>query len=317
MMSRPYYVAALISFVVGLVAIDCSNGAGTISEVRLLDSEVDSDTYCLGNVEKGDWLRDLTSPEASRQDGYFHADNKNLYEAHEATGHQESSYEVTSPATLTEDARLGVDLGEAQVIDIQYSEKIAQTIEEARDYVQNVVMVDEKYANVRGMCRNAHSQCAFWAILGECEKNPGYMQVQCGPVCKSCDKIDVAVRCPVDPQAQDALRPGALNRMFERIVTEPWYQQFEPVVLSRPYYAEGDTAANATYRIGLWLIMFDNALSDEEADRMIELGGTEGYQRSTGVGELKSDGNYVATTSSSRTSTNAVSVSRCEIVCES
>lgn len=43
---------------------------------------------------------------------------------------------------------------------------------------------------------------------------------------------------------------------------------------------------------GPWLITFENFISNDEADRLIELGGVEGYKRSTDVGALKPDGSY-------------------------
>ena len=115
----------------------------------------------------------------------------------------------------------------------------------------------------------------------------------------------------MDPDAKNALEPGDLDKMFERIVTDPYYQQYEPVVLSRPSYAPGDTADTATYRIGLWMVMFDNILTDAEADRMIELGGIRGYERSADVGAEKEDGTYTKMVNSGRTSTNAWCTDEC------
>jgi len=121
----------------------------------------------------------------------------------------------------------------------------------------------------------------------------------------------VETRCPLDPEAKDALEPGDLNKMFERIVTDPYYKQFEPVVLSRPDYAPGDTPETADYKIGLWMVMFENALSDEEADRLIELGGVRGYERSSDVGVEKEDGTFTQNVNKGRTSTNAWCTDEC------
>ena len=219
----------------------------------------------------------------------------------------ESSYEVEAPASLTRDEQIGADIGKPQLVDMQYSEAILHRIKSAREYIDEVVNVEDKYKPVRDLCANKHESCAFWAILGECEKNPGYMQVNCAPVCNSCEQLNIETRCPMDPNAVDALQPGDLNAMFERIVTDPAYQEFEPVVLSRPSYAPGDTPENATYKIGIWMIEFENALSEEEAERMIALGGELGYERSKDVGVKQADGSYTAETNSGRTSTNAVS----------
>jgi hypothetical protein len=261
----------------------------------------------------------------------------------------ESSYEVEAPASLTQDEQIGADIGEPQVIDGSYKEAILHRIQAARSYLTEEVMADEKYEKVRDMCVNKHASCAFWAVIGECEKNPGYvnmckgrafrealdieqdvqykhqqeskshniiflslylsrfMEVNCAPVCSSCEKLHLDTRCPMDPDAVDALQPGDLNKMFERITTHPEYQQYEPVVISRPSYAPGDGPENATYSIGIWMLMFENALSDEEAERMIELGGLKGYERSKDVGEQQADGTFSAEVSHGRTSTNAVS----------
>jgi len=138
------------------------------------------------------------------------------------------------------------------------------------------------------------------------------MKVNCAPVCQSCEKIHIDARCPMDPDAVDALSPGDLNNLFERIVTDPYYQQYEPKVLSRPDLAPGDTEETADYLVGgPWMVMFDNAMTDEETDRMIELGGIEGYERSSDVGEQKPDGTYSNHVNSGRTSTNAWCIGTC------
>lgn len=118
------------------------------------------------------------------------------------------------------------------------------------------------------------------------------MKTKCAPVCQSCDYLSIETRCPLDPNAVDALYPGDITKMFERILTEPSIQQYKPKIVSRPDYLEGDTAGTADYKIGPWMVLFENAITDEEADRLIELGGVEGYQRSADVGRRLADGTY-------------------------
>jgi prolyl 4-hydroxylase len=128
-------------------------------------------------------------------------------------------------------------------------------------------------------------------------------------VCASCEQIHVGTRCPVDPgdTSGDAWqKPGDLNRMFERIASDPDLQAYRPVVLSRPSYAPGDDAGTAPYKIGLWMVQLDGAVTDEEADRLVELGRKEGYERSSDVGEEKPDGTFEAYVNDKRTSTNSV-----------
>lgn len=224
-------------------------------------------------------------------------------------GISESSYEAGAPASRVSD-ELGSDIGESQTLDVSHTPAILDRIAKARVYMEKVA-VDQKYDKVRGMCKNSHTSCAFWAVLGECEANRAYMTVNCAPVCESCEQLHVETRCPLDPDAIDALYPGDLDRMFADITTNPDFQQYEPKVLSRPAYAPGDSAETADYQLGPWLVVFDSAMTGDEADRLIELGGIKGYERSSDVGTKKEDGTYTAETNSGRTSTNAWCIDEC------
>jgi 2OG-Fe(II) oxygenase superfamily len=170
------------------------------------------------------------------------------------------------------------------------------------DYMRNVVSVEPKYESVRHHCRNQDALCTYWASLGECEANAGYMLTSCGPACHSCDKIIYEERCPVDPNLRDtnAWKAGDLNRFFERIVTHPYYQQFQPNVLCRP-----GTINPHSQRDCPWVVTLDNVLSDQECESLIEQGAMLGYERSEDVGERNPDGSYGSVKSSGRTSTNA------------
>jgi hypothetical protein len=96
----------------------------------------------------------------------------------------EASYTSPAPKSTT---GFAADLGEPQLLDATYSDEIYETVDRARSYIQNEVMVDEKYEKVRSNCKNNHQNCAFWSVLGECENNPAYMNVNCAPVCNSCE----------------------------------------------------------------------------------------------------------------------------------
>jgi prolyl 4-hydroxylase len=112
--------------------------------------------------------------------------------------------------------------------------------------------------------------------------------------------LHVETRCPLDPDAVDAFaKPGDVNRFFERIMSEKEFEQYKPIALSKP--PEGP-----------WLVMFENAINDLEAQRLIELGGERGYERSADVGEEKEDGTFGKNVNSGRTSTNAWCISECE-----
>lgn len=211
-------------------------------------------------------------------------------EATAETRHPPGRYQAPTPARRLDS--VGSEMGVAQTMDTNRAQEISDKIAEARYYMNNEVDIEEKYDGVREGCKNQHESCAFWAVLGECDNNPAYMKAKCAPVCKSCDYLSVETRCPLDPDAADALYPGDVTKMFNRIMEDPSIQQFEPRIVSRPNYLQGDTAATADYIIGPWMVVFDNAITEEEADRLIELGGIEGYQRSADVGRKLADGTY-------------------------
>jgi hypothetical protein len=45
--------------------------------------------------------------------------------------------------------------------------------------------------NVKALnkCVNKHDLCTHWSVRGECETNSHFMQAECAPACKSCDKL--------------------------------------------------------------------------------------------------------------------------------
>lgn len=100
--------------------------------------------------------------------------------------------EATSPSNNTVPAPkaaqgLGSDIGQPQDLDSSYADLIFERVEKAREYIQSRVMVEDVYKDVRSICRNEHSSCAFWSVLGECENNPAYMHLNCAPVCETCE----------------------------------------------------------------------------------------------------------------------------------
>jgi prolyl 4-hydroxylase len=252
-----------------------------------------------GSVAGVDCTADADENPISTDDVHHHQQH---HEEEEEIVHGEASYVYpqnhTVPAPRTFDG-LGSDLGEAQHMDANHAAEIRQKIEDARAYVHGVVRNDETLKTVESLCKNNHPSCAFWSVIGECENNPGYMLTNCGPVCESCHMLHVDTRCPMDANAVDAFaKPGDLNKMFERIISDPFYEQYQPQVVSRP--PEGP-----------WMIMFEHAITDDEADRLIELGHEQGYERSADVGSEKKDGTYTKNVNSGRTSTNAWCVGDC------
>jgi prolyl 4-hydroxylase len=178
-------------------------------------------------------------------------------------------------------------------------------------------------------CRNLHTLCSFWAALGECEKNQAYMVTNCAPACNSCIMLNMEARCPplVNPKA--ALVPGGLNKMFERIVsTAPGNRTtlsdsekrelvannmtlYSVTVPSRPSTSPAiEISLVLDQSLPPWVVVFDNFLTDEECDALVQLGYKAGYERSQDVGEKRFDGTYDGMKSEGRTSENAWCSSR-------
>ena len=225
-----------------------------------------------------------------------------------------------SPLDMTEEMYFGLDIGVPQILYDQVEgieQQQVESIAEARTYLQQEIWV-----NGPNTCSNRVEYCAYYAITGECEKNAEFMKKNCAPMCRMCDPdaghvdplqqmgrfpspVTQDPNCPVDYSSNTWVQ-GDLDKMFERIMSTPEYQKYEPTVLSRPSLATGDTEETADYIVGSpWMIVFDKFVTEEEADRLVELGSIEGYDRSLDVSNLNSDGSIGTGASPDRTSTNA------------
>jgi prolyl 4-hydroxylase len=201
---------------------------------------------------------------------------------------------------------------EPQLAEASYLEQTLAAIGKSDAY-----MYDEFYPTTKlpkQDCKNRNALCSFWAVVGECEANPSYMQLQCAPACRTCEKLSFEARCPKNESALvDAWKePGDLDRMFYRIATDAEFQQYTPLVHSAPAERvmefKNDTH---TPMIGPWVIVLDNFLTPEECEAFIELGHVKGYEQSMDVGERLFDGTYAAAKSDSRTSSNAWCTEEC------
>jgi hypothetical protein len=164
---------------------------------------------------------------------------------------------------------------------------------------ESVLSVPDEYGHILHECENKHPDCTFWAATGLCEEERIYMQLQCAPACQSCDQLEYTNRCPVDPNAEQVFaKPGELNAMFQRIITDPqWAEQYGPLeIVSSPETTGGP-----------WIITLESFVSEEESTRFIELGHDIGYERSEDVSneEETLDGTFDSVESEGRTSTNS------------
>ena len=193
-------------------------------------------------------------------------------------------------------------------------EKVRKTLKASFEYMEEFRMENKVlFEN----CKNDHEQCAFWASIGECDVNPSYMKINCAPVCQTCAQLDIKARCSfTEDEYPVALKPGDLDALFYEIVNGKW-DEFHPVIHSAPkdYKRTNSTSIvdDSNVRLGgPWIVTFDNFLSDEEADRIVELGYEQGYDRSTDVGARKFDGTHEKKVSTGRTSNNAWCMKGCE-----
>jgi len=179
----------------------------------------------------------------------------------------------------------GKSFGEPQFLtgDDEISARdIIERIAETQKYMDELKKSGSVDPKILKSCRNIDGDCSYWSLIGECEANFGFMQLKCGPACLSCDMLSIEKRCPMDRETigPDVWSPGDLNKMFHRLTSEPYKSKYEVNILSSP---EGDDP-------GPWVLTMENFLNDAEAERLIELGGISGYERSSGVGELEADG---------------------------
>eukprot|EP00547_Thalassionema_nitzschioides_P006061 CAMPEP_0194207460 /NCGR_PEP_ID=MMETSP0156-20130528/6190_1 /TAXON_ID=33649 /ORGANISM="Thalassionema nitzschioides, Strain L26-B" /LENGTH=456 /DNA_ID=CAMNT_0038934231 /DNA_START=10 /DNA_END=1380 /DNA_ORIENTATION=- len=191
--------------------------------------------------------------------------------------------------------------GVAQNPDGDRKEEILKVIENVTKYMEEIVFVDPAYSKIKNDCKNRNKLCAFWALIGECDANPAFMQIQCAPSCYTCDQIDFDNRCPYDGSVPTVWNVGdGVNKMFERITSEPYYEKYQPTI-----YVQPNPPASSDSKEGPWVITLDNFLTDQECDLLIKLGREEGYEQSMDVGPKKFDGSYEGFKNSRRTSTNA------------
>jgi prolyl 4-hydroxylase len=208
-----------------------------------------------------------------------------------------------------------------------------QTMQVIRESVRYMESDDTQQLpkSILDVCENRHQFCAFWVTTGECDKNKAYMATNCAPSCKTCHLIDMEARCPKLVNPRSAFGKGGVNRMFDRIVreapgnrtltdderrqlVESNMTEYAVVVHSGPGSSSSGSSSNddvddltvATDKSRPpWVITFENFLTSDECDALVQLGHKYVYKRSEDVGERKFDGTHGSIQSDRRTSENA------------
>jgi hypothetical protein len=93
-----------------------------------------------------------------------------LHRNHSTTNESKGRKLYPAPTPARRLDSVGSEMGVAQTVDVTMQKEIMDKITEARWYMYNVVELEEKYDGIRDGCKNQHEQCAFWAVIGECEK---------------------------------------------------------------------------------------------------------------------------------------------------
>jgi len=178
-------------------------------------------------------------------------------------------------------AYLETPYGRKQTLEVVgYTDKIATEMEEMVKYMEETVYKEDKYSKARVICKNLNVNCLHWKASGECEKNPQYMSGECAPACQLCEYLDMDQRCPLDDSLPKHLtKPGDLHKIFERLTTDPEVvKKYKPNVLSKPSPTNLDSSDIVQ---GPWVVEMPQFLSDEECQRMIELGHESGFMDSS------------------------------------
>ena len=113
------------------------------------------------------------------------------------------------------------------------------------------------------------------------------MKTKCAPACMACDYLgDTSETCPGLPESSGPhWKPGDLNAYFEEVVDNTdgkgeYYRQFNPKALSRPLKDSKGNIVSGVKETGPWIVLLENFLSEKEADRIVQIGHTQGYERS-------------------------------------
>ena len=155
---------------------------------------------------------------------------------------------------------------------------------------EHLVEIEKGGGELLENCKNQHRDCSFWASIGECEANPSYMKRSCAPACATCHLLKFENRCPFPDGLEETavFKPGDMGRVFQDIKSGVW-DVYKPIILSEDP----------------WIVVFDDFLSAEEAEHMIEVGHSLEYKRSADVGKKNFDGSFDKAISSFRTSENS------------
>jgi len=145
-------------------------------------------------------------------------------------------------------------------------------------------------------CKDRHQQCVGFARQGECERNPGWMIINCAASCHRCHLRDPKLRCnrkALNISTVPIYQPGDMNAMFNNIEAE-FGDRYKVTVHSRDP----------------WVVTFDDFMTDQETSSIIRV--VDKWERSTDTGQANEFGEVGRVLSQGRTSSNAWCREQCE-----
>jgi ShK domain-like len=178
---------------------------------------------------------------------------------------------------------------------------ILERLDAMRDYLQNEVLVQDRYKPVRHLCVNHNEYCAHWAVLtNACVENAWYMKETCPAVCLACHVLHPETKCPKHSTIlsstsnnENAWKRGDLHRMFQSLVSDPYYAQYSPKTLSRPQRSNSNSISGENNG-GPWIVQLDDFLNDAEVDRFLHYLGAGGGARHHGNKNKKRAGSALS-----------------------
>jgi len=82
---------------------------------------------------------------------------------------------------VEDDFDFGSKYGVKQKCEGATADEIKQELRDMDKYMEAEVP-----DSIRPLCKNKQDLCAYWAHIGECNKNEGWMSETCGPSCRKC-----------------------------------------------------------------------------------------------------------------------------------
>lgn len=146
-----------------------------------------------------------------------------------------------------------IHMGVPQYMGGTYAHRIQDIVEESSAYIMTTTTKEQDF-----LCHNQHRECASWAAAGQCLTNPGFMQVQCAPVCQSCDKVNFESRCAFT-ENDNVWRVGDVRRVMEKL------ESSDNVL----HYSQSSLLGTRTKQPP-YVVVLENFITEKESKQLLE-----------------------------------------------